>query len=200
MIKAVLRCCQLQSLETRVSSNAMAAYNSMNRGQLRTALSIRGLIVTGDANQLRARLAADDAFGAIECFFGTMSDSDLEDMCRTRYISIRGHRPELRRQEMFEKLLHYNHRKGGGQTTGGWLNSGLPTPEDRLTAQSREPILGTPGSGIVFQTYINYIQAYRQAHGTIENALTFRYWRICQNPGVALHRLWPIRHADCRVL
>ena len=159
MKKAVLRYCQLQSLVTRVSSNAMAAYNSMNRGQLRTALSIRGLIVNGDANQLRARLAADDAFGAIDCFFGTMSDSALEDMCRTRCISIRGRRPELLRQEVFEKLQLYSHRKGGGQTTGVWLNSGLPTPEDRLRAQSEEPILGTPSSGIVFQPYTNYISS-----------------------------------------
>ena len=178
----------------------MAAYNSMNRGQLRNALSIRGLIVYGDTNELRTRLAVDDAFGAIDCFFGTVSDSDMEDMCRTRCISIRGRRPELLRQEMFEKLQHFNHRKGGGQTKGGWLNSGLPTREDRLGSQPQVPILGLPGSSIVFQPYANYIQAYRQEHGTTENAFTFRYWRICQNPGIALHRLWPIRHADCRIV
>ena len=67
-----------------------------------------------------------------------------------------------------------------------------------MGSQSQVPIQGTPGSGMIFQPYTNYIQAYRQEHSTTENAFTLRYWRICQNPGIALHRLWPIRRADCR--
>ena len=59
--------------------------------------------VDGSENQLRTRLVADDAFGAIDCFFGSMSDSDIDDLCRTRCID---RRPELLRQELFEKLQH----------------------------------------------------------------------------------------------
>ena len=77
--------------------------------------------------------------------------------------------------EVFEKVAYYNHCKGGVHTPGGWCNCGLPTPGDRLGAQSQEPILGTPGSGIVFAPYVNYLRAYRQQHGTIENAFTFCY-------------------------
>ena len=127
-IRAVLRCWQQQRSKTRVSPNEMAAYNSMNRSQLRNALSVRGLMVSGDANQLRTRLRADDAFEAIDCFFGTMSCANLANMCRIRCIPIRSSGKNRRRKEMFEKLQHFNHRKRGAEETGGWLNSGLPTP------------------------------------------------------------------------
>lgn len=157
-------------------------------------------MVSGDTNQLRTRLRADDAFGAIDCFFGTMSYEDLKDMCSIHCIPIKSRGDKKRQKEMYEKLQFYNLRKGGGQETGGWLNSGLPTPEDWLGADSQVPILGTPGSGIVFQLYTHYIDAYRQQHGTTKDAFTFRYWRILQNPGIALNRLWPIRHADCRIV
>ena len=181
----------------------MAAYNGMSQIPLRNELTRRGLVVRGTVNELRQRLVRDDALGVFDGYLGSMSETDMEDACRRCSIPIDGRRQD-RRQRLFEKLKRYNERKGGVQATsevsGGWLNSGLPTPEDRLRAKGGEPILGTPGSGIVFQPYTNYIQAYRQEHGTTEDAFTFRYWRICQNPGVALHRLWPIRHADCRVL
>ena len=177
----------------------MAAYNGMSQKQLRNELKGRGLMVRGTVSELRTRLAADDAFGPIDCFFGTVSDGDMTDMCTTRFIPIITQDAKKVRVEIFKKIVRYNVRKGGPHTPGGWCNSGLPTPGDRLGAQVQEPILGTPGSGIVFAPYVNYLRAYRQDHGTLENAFTFRYWRICQNQGVALHRLWPIRHADCRV-
>ena len=181
----------------------MAAYNGMGQIPLRDELKRRGLLVRGRVNQLRQRLARDDTLGIFDGYLGSMSETDMEDACQRRFIPIDG-RHEDRRERLFKKLKRYNERKGGVQANsevaGGWLNSGLPTPADRLGAQSEEPILGTPNSGITFQPYIDYIEAYKQQNGTTEAALTFRYWRICQHPGVALHRLWPIRHADCRVL
>ena len=177
----------------------MAAYNGMGEIPLRNELERRGLLVDGTVNQLRQRLVADDALGVFHGYLGSMSETDLEDACRRRSIPIpiliKDHEGD-HRQKLFKSLKRYNKRKGGVQANrelcAGWLNTGLPTPEDRLGPPTGQPPLGTPGSGLVFPPYIDYLEAHREKNGTIDDALTFRCWRICVNPGIPLRRLWRI--------
>ena len=154
----------------------MAAYNGMDQIALRDELERRGLLVDGTVNQLRQRLVRDDALGIFHGYLGSMSETDMEDACRRRSIPIKG-RGQDRRRRILKNLRRYNERKGGVQAvsemSGGWLNTELSTPQDRLGPPTGEPPVGTPGSGLVFPPYIDYLEAYRQSHGTTENAFTF---------------------------
>ena len=67
----------------------------------RNQLKTRGLITHGTGDELRNRLWADDAFGAIDRSFETISNEGLKRICQDRFIPSRGNR-----QDLFERLLH----------------------------------------------------------------------------------------------
>ena len=154
----------------------MAAYNGMGQIALRDELERRGLLVDGTVNQLRQRLVRDDTLGIFHGYLGSMSETDIEAASRRRSIPIKGRRQD-RCRRLFKNLERYNERKGGVQAvskmSGGWLNTELSTPQDRLGPPTGKPPLGTPGSGLVFPPYIDYLESYRQSHSTTEDAFTF---------------------------
>ena len=93
----------------------------------------------------------------------TFSDQQLREACRRRGISSRGDR-----QELDDRIISYNQRKQSEQSSHedpGWLNTGLPTPDDRLGPPTDNRVLGTRDSDVYHGQYSQYLTGYgRQQH------------------------------------
>ena len=61
------------------------------------------MITEHDSKGILTHLEADDFFGVVDCFVGTLIDEDLKNLCGDRVIPSGGNR-----QELFERLSHYN--------------------------------------------------------------------------------------------
>ena len=171
----------------------------MNESNIRAELKARGLSTKGYMSTLRRRLDNYDTRGELKGDLATMSDHHLRTACRLLSIESKG-----KRNQLVERIKTYNSqkRKRMGETEDpGDINSGLPTPDDRLAKPVKyENILGTPGSGFVSKSYCLYLAEFKKKHGTTENAWTLRFFRLFMNPDGRPEELWPPRYADCRVV
>lgn len=168
----------------------------MNQVAIRAELARRGLIVNGTFDVLKARLERDDTRGEFKGNLATMEEEYLRDGCKILSINSRGTKDEL-----IERIKTYNayKREQRDEEKAGWLNAGLPTPDDRLGKPTQRKILGTQGSWVFSKSYARYLEEFEREKGTTENALTLRYWRSFKNPDIPPEKLWPIRHYDCRI-
>ena len=171
----------------------------MNESNVRAELEARGLSTKGYMRTLRRRLDSYDTRGELKGDLATMSDHHLKTACRLLSIESKG-----KRDQLVERINFYNaqKRKQIGQTEDpGEINSGLPTPDDRLGKPAkREKILGTPGSGFVSKSYCLYLAEFKAKYGTTENAWTLRFFRVFMNPNFRPELLWPPRFLDCRIV
>ena len=162
--------------------------------EMRAELRRRGLVLHGRSKELKERLEKDDTRGIFEGNLASMSDTYLREGCRL--LSIPSTR---KRQELIEDIRKYNEykRQRRDNPPPKWsLNTGLPTPDDRLGKPTGEKILGTQGSPLYLKSYSRYLQEYKKNHKTTENALTLRYWRTNPQPRLSSAELWPIKRAD----
>ena len=187
---------QCRAKQDRAQATLKATMNKLN---VQAELQVRGLSTKGYMSTLRRRLDNYDTRGEVKGDLATMSDHHLRKMCRLLSIESKG-----KRNQLVERIKFYNaqKRKWTGQTEDpGEINSGLPTPDDRLGKPAKhEKVLGTPGSGFVSNSYCLYLAEFEAKHGTTEDAWTLRFFRLFMNPHVKPELLWPPRFLDCRIV
>ena len=176
----MLRDCQPQTTNARDTlSTEMATSSNLGQIEARDELRRRGLTVGGAINELRLRMIEDDAFGEIRGNLSTFSDRQLREVCRRRGLSSRGDR-----QELDDRIISYNQRKQSQQSSHedpGWLNTGLPTPDDRLGPPTDNRVLGTRDSDVYYWPYSLYLRGYQIDNSTTEGAWTLQYWLLLHN-------------------
>ena len=171
----------------------------MNEFEARAELEARGLSTKGYLGVLKRRLENYDTRGELKGDLAAMSKHHLRTACRILSIKSKG-----KRHQLVERVKEYNSqkRKRMGQTEDpGDINSGLPTPDDRLGDPAEcGKIIGTPGSGFYSRSYCLYLDQFRKKYRTTEDAWTLRFFRLFMNPNIQPEELWPPRFSDCRII
>ena len=171
---------------------------TMNESEVRAELEARGLSTKGYLGVLKRRLENYDTRGELKGDLAAMSDYHLRTACKILSVESKG-----KRHQLVERIKNYNSqkRKRMGQIEDpGKINSGLPTPDDRLGEPTKyEKILGTPGSGFHSKSYCLYLDEFEKKHGTTENAWRLQFFRSFMNPNISPELLWPPRFSDCRI-
>ncbi|KAM0804755.1 hypothetical protein BDR22DRAFT_885424 [Usnea florida] len=157
--------------------------SSYEHSDVRAELQARGLYTKGRLSALRRRPDNYDTRGCLKGDLAAVSDQHLGVARKILSIESNGGRHQL-----VERAKVYNsqkRRRMGQEVDPGDINSGLPSPDNRLGKPAKYgKVLGTPGSGFHLKSYCLYLCKFEEKYKTTENAWTLRFFGIFMNPEV----------------